>query len=330
MAELTVITDWPAVDAAKTFATSDSLDEMVKDAGVISRPEDFFGRKLVKSAIKANWEAYHYCLGRSPNAEFSTGRYLTWLVTNLPDYFMNLVVCTDLPSEGLDDLIEGALAHFRGLNIRRLSWVGREGVPHAEMKRTLLAHGLTFRETYATEMAVDLSSLPEDLPELPGLRIAPVVDGFSLKQWIHIASIGFRIGEEFEEAWYELFADAIYDQRFRTYLALLDGKPVGTSQLFVSEGVAGIYNVTCIPEARGRGIGSAVTLAPLLEARKLGYRIGTLQASKQGYSVYRRLGFQDFGNLSVFLWDNDRDSVGLSAYPVLRSNQPIETLKFHR
>jgi GNAT superfamily N-acetyltransferase len=165
-------------------------------------------------------------------------------------------------------------------------------------------------------MAVDLSSLPEDLPELHGLRIVPIVDGFSLKQWIHVASIGFRIGEEFEEAWYELFADVIYDRRFRTYLALLDGKPVGTSQLFVSEGVAGIYNVTCIPEARGRGIGSAVTLAPLLEARKLGYRIGILQASKQGYRVYRRLGFQDFGNLSVFHWYNERASVGLPARPV--------------
>jgi GNAT superfamily N-acetyltransferase len=311
-----MITDWPTVGAAKTFASSDSLTEVMHDAGVISRPEEFLGRKRVKSAIRANWEAYHYCLGRSPNAEFSTGRYLTWLVTNLPDYFMNLVVCTHLPSEGLDDLIERALAHFRSLNIRKLSWVGREGVPQAEMKRALLAHGLTFRETYATEMAVDLSSLPEDLPELPGFRIVPVVDGFSLKRWIYIASIGFRIGEEFEGAWYELFADAIYDRRFRTYLALLDGKPVGTSQLFVSEGVAGIYNVTCIPEARGRGIGSAVTLAPLLEARKLGYRIGILQASKQGYRVYRRLGFQDFGNLSVFHWYNERASVGLPARPV--------------
>lgn len=60
--------------------------------------------------------------------------------------------------------------------------------------------------------------------------------------------------------------DAIFDARFQTYLAILNGKPVGTSQLFLSEGVAGIYNVTCIPEARGQGIGSAITLAPLFEA----------------------------------------------------------------
>ena len=267
--------------------------------------KDFPARRSVKSSIRANWEAYHYCLGRSPNVELSIGSYLTWLITDLPDYFMNLVVCTHLPSEGVDDLIESALAHFRAMNIRKLSWLGHEGVPQAEMKDALLAHGLTFRESYATEMAVDLTSMQEDLPAHPGLRIVPVVDGCSLKAWIHIASIGFRICEAFEGAWYDIFAGAIFDEQFRTYLALLDGKPVGTSQLFVSEGVAGIYNVSCIPEARGQGIGSAVTMAALLEARKMGYRMGILQASKRGYGVYRRLGFLDFGKLSVYQWDND-------------------------
>jgi ribosomal protein S18 acetylase RimI-like enzyme len=264
----------------------------------------------VKSAIRTNWEAYHYCLGRSPNVELSVGRYLNWLMTDLPDYFTNLVVCNQLPSKGVDDLVESALAHFRSMNIKKLSWLAHEGVPSTEIYKALLARGLTFRESFATEMAVDLSSLPEDLPTHPNLRIVSVVDGFGLKQWIHVASIGFRISEKYEKVWYDFFVDAIFNPQFRTYLALLNGKPVGTSQLFLSEGVAGIYNVTCIPEARGQGIGSAVTLTPLLEAREMGYRIGILQASKQGYNVYRRLGFQDFGNLSLYLWENDRYVMG--------------------
>jgi GNAT superfamily N-acetyltransferase len=155
-------------------------------------------------------------------------------------------------------------------------------------------------------MAVDLSLLPDGLPTHPGLRIVPVDGEHRMQQWIHVASIGFRIDERFEKVWLDFYADTIFDRRFHTYLPLLNGKPVGTSQLFLSEGVAGIYNVTCVPEARGQGIGSAVTLAPLLEARQLGYRIGILQASKEGYNAYRRLGFQDYGKLSVYLWENDR------------------------
>lgn len=40
--DLTVIMDWPSVDAAKAFATSDSLKEAMKNAGVISQPEVMF------------------------------------------------------------------------------------------------------------------------------------------------------------------------------------------------------------------------------------------------------------------------------------------------
>ena len=267
------------------------------------------GRESVKSAIKANWEAYHYCLARSPNVELSVGPYLTWLMTNLPDHFMNLVVCRQLPPEGVDDLIESTLIHFRFMNIRRLSWLTDETVLSAEIDKALLAHGLTSRDAFATEMAVDCSFLPDSLPARPSLRIVPVDGEHVLKQWIHVASIGFRIEESFEKVWFDFFADIILDTRFQTYLALLDGEPVATSQLFLSEGVAGIYNVSCIPDARGQGIGSAITLAPLLEARQMGYRIGILQASKDGYNVYRRLGFQDYGKLSVYLWENDRDSL---------------------
>ena len=268
---------------------------------------DFSATELVKASIKANWENYHYCLGRSPNVELSIGRYLTWLITNMPDHFMNLVVCTQLPSEGAEELIDSAMTHFKSLNIRKLSWLAQKGVPATEIKKYLLAHGLTFSESFAIEMAADLRSVPDDLPKPIGLRIAPVVAGKTLRQWIHVASIGFGVREEFEKVWYDFFVEAVFDTRFRTYLALLNGQPVGTSQLFLSAGVAGIYNVTCIPEARGQGIGAAVTLAALLKARAMGYRVGILQASDLGFKVYRQLGFQDFGKLSVYLWEQKKD-----------------------
>ncbi len=40
--DLTVIMDWPSVDAAQAFATSDALREKMKNAGVVSQPEMTF------------------------------------------------------------------------------------------------------------------------------------------------------------------------------------------------------------------------------------------------------------------------------------------------
>jgi GNAT superfamily N-acetyltransferase len=262
---------------------------------------------LVKKAIQENWENYHYCLGRSPSVELSLGRYLTWFITNMPDHFMNLVVCTQLPPEGPVELIERALDHFKSLHIRKVTWLVQEGVPAAEIKRHLLSHGLTLNESFGAEMAADLSSIPENVPAPAGLKIVRVEDQETLRQWIHAASLGFNVPAEYEDVWYEFFVEAVFEQPFWSYLAVLDGQPVGTSQLFLSAGVAGIYNVTCIPEARGLGIGAAITLAPLLDARAIGYRIAILQASQMGARVYRRLGFQDFGLLSVYLWKNDAE-----------------------
>lgn len=264
---------------------------------------DFSETPSVRSAIKANWENYHYFLGRSPRAELSIGRYLTWLITDVPDHFMNLVLCTELPPYGIDLLIGNALDHFKDMNISRLSWLAKEGLPATELKNQLLAHGLTFRESFAIEMAADLMELPEDSSMPAGLKIIAVEDKKRLEQWIHIASIGFGVPARSESTWCDIFTDAVLEQPFRTYLALLDGEPVATSQLFLSAGVAGIYNVICLPDARGQGIGTAVTLAPLLEARRMEHRIGILQASQMGYKVYRRLGFQEFGKLSVYLWE---------------------------
>jgi len=266
---------------------------------------DLSETQLVKTVIKANWENYHYCLGRSPTVELSVGKYLTWLVTNMPDHFMNLVVCTELPKEGIDELIEDAMAHFRSLNIKRLSWLVQEGVPAIEIKQHLETNGLTFKESFATEMAADLMTLRESISIPNHLTIVRVEDGETLKKWIHVASIGFGVPTDVEDIWYEFFEVAACSLPFRTYLALLNGEPVATSQLFTSAGVAGVYNVTCIPEARGQGIGSAIVMAPLLDAREMGYRVGILQASSMGYNVYRRLGFQDFGKLGVYLWEQE-------------------------
>jgi predicted acetyltransferase len=69
----------------------------------------------------------------------------------------------------------------------------------------------------------------------------------------------------------------------------------------LDSGVAGIYAVATIPEARGRGIGTIMTVMPLLEARQIGYRVGILQASSMGYSIYKKIGFKDVCKYRLYL-----------------------------
>jgi ribosomal protein S18 acetylase RimI-like enzyme len=84
------------------------------------------------------------------------------------------------------------------------------------------------------------------------------------------------------------------------YLGLVDGEPVATAELTVGGGVVGLYNISTVPSYRGRGIGSAMTAAPLLEARSAGHRTAILQAAPDGVRIYQRLGFRQFGTITEY------------------------------
>jgi len=88
----------------------------------------------------------------------------------------------------------------------------------------------------------------------------------------------------------------------RLYLGTLAGKAVATSEVFFGGGVASVQSVGTLPVYRRQGIGAAMTLKALQEARRQGYRIGVLTASPMGINLYRRIGFQEYCTFSTYLW----------------------------
>jgi ribosomal protein S18 acetylase RimI-like enzyme len=251
----------------------------------------------VVAAVKANWADFYAHVGRVPVAELSVGPHLSWLLTGVPDPFLNVVFRTDLPSDRVTEIVDEALRHFRSRHVARLSWWADWS--GADPGQHLLRRGLTF-DASGTAMAADLRSVDDTAPTPAGLVVAPVEDRTTLQRWIQVMSVGFGISKDAESRLLELFATVALEPPMQTYLALLDGRPVATSQLFVGAGVAGIYSVTCLPDARGRGIGTAVSRAPMLEASRQGCDLAVLQASPSGFPVYRRLGFHDYGRIGTY------------------------------
>ena len=86
----------------------------------------------------------------------------------------------------------------------------------------------------------------------------------------------------------------------RSYVGYLNGKPVSNSLLLMTSGVAGLFAVSTIQDARRRGIGTLISLAPLKEARESGYKVGVVHSSQMGYGVYRKLGFQDYCKIGMY------------------------------
>jgi GNAT superfamily N-acetyltransferase len=263
-----------------------------------------FSALALATAIEANLFKYFQYLGRSASVELYDSPNMTRFITDIPHPLMNGVFRTQLTLDDVGEAIEDALTHFKSRKMPFMWWAGSAAQP-ADLGKRLEAHGLTYAEDLPG-MAVDLLALNEGLTTPSGLTIKPVGDKNTLRQWVNAAIIGFGLPDTSENACFDLFAGLGFDLPLRNYVGLLDAKPVATSQLFLAAGVAGIYWVATVPEARRQGIGTALTLAPLREARATGYRISILHSSEMGLGVYRQLGFEECCKLSCGIWMGER------------------------
>jgi GNAT superfamily N-acetyltransferase len=253
------------------------------------------------AAIKANLFEWYRYLGSSPKAELYDSPKLTWLLTGISNSFVNGVLRTQVEPDNVDAIIEKTLAHFKSRNVTRLSWWTEPGTQPTDLGKHLVAHGLTYTDG-GPGMAVDLMGLNEGLPTPTDLTIEHVEGTETLRKWAYASIIGFEHPETDVNTWFDVFTGLGFDLPLRNYVGILNGEPVATSELFLAAGVAGIYVVATVPDARRQGIGAALTLAPLREARDMGYRIGILHSSPMGLGVYRRLGFQEYCKMSGYVW----------------------------
>lgn len=95
--------------------------------------------------------------------------------------------------------------------------------------------------------------------------------------------------------------EPVTDPNAMFFAIVKDGVMVSTSLVYLCDGLAGVYGVATLPGERGKGLGAHATAEALRRARRLGYRVGILQASEAGHPIYKRLGFADFGSLPLYV-----------------------------
>lgn len=87
------------------------------------------------------------------------------------------------------------------------------------------------------------------------------------------------------------------DPAMALFVGRVDGRPIGASMGYRTDDAVGVFGVTTIASARRRGYGAALTRAAMLTETGLP---SVLAPSKEGESVYLRLGFAPVGALSIW------------------------------
>lgn len=159
-----------------------------------------------------------------------------------------------------------------------LEWLGRRDVPYQASIVETLAPGLAdvvlasgLRRDSVPYPGMVLHPVPEPPVPPPGVTVVPGI----------VAGLADYLP-----------ASLAADPDVRVFNARLDGRPVGNSIAIRTGDVAGVYGVGTLPEARGRGVGTAATWAAVAAGSAWGCDIIVLQASEMGLSLYERMGFR--------------------------------------
>jgi GNAT superfamily N-acetyltransferase len=251
----------------------------------------------LESNMASFWSAYGR--GKDCTLEFTPNR--VWFYTGIPVALFNGVVSAKMTDDDVEPTVDSLQAKINERGAPALWWLGPQSTPE-NLSSLLEQYGLqNVGETPG--MAADLLALNSAPKTIQDFRIEKVNSVERQALWARIAAIGTGFSDTATAQMEELEAtltDPQYLAQHR-YIGFLDGAPVATSAMVLDSGVAGIYAVATVPEARRKGIGEIMTVMPLLEAKQFGYRIGILQASSMGYPIYQRIGFRDVCKFQIYL-----------------------------
>ena len=263
-------------------------------------------KEALVAAIEANLFEYRKAFfGTWPKIEMHHDENMLWSISEIPSPHLNGVMWANLAPEKVDAAIKAVIARYSARNLP-IGWYDVSLSSPANLGEHLQAHGFVFEGGWPG-MAMDLSLLNGDLNPPPGLVIKRVLDTETLKTCQNIFATSFGIPDHAKERWMDQVMRVGFSNQslIYYYVALLDGEPLATSALVPGAGVAGIYNVATIEDARRQGIGTAVTLAAMLEGRNMGYRIAVLEATEPGFPVYKRMGFEKYCDIGTYMYKKE-------------------------
>jgi GNAT superfamily N-acetyltransferase len=216
--------------------------------------------------------------------------------TGLPTRIVNAAVLARFEPAAVERRVREVVDWF-GIHGQPWRWVVGSSSAPAELEHHIERAGLALVSDNPT-MAVAIRDVVWPA-SVPGLSVEPLRHDADLDAWTEVNRRGLGRDTVTTRAWREAHLRPGFDEdeALITWLGRLDGEPVAASALFDAYGIAGVQNVVTVPEARGRGIGKAMTAHVIREGQRRGLEVAALGSSDMGYPIYRALGFRDVGFL---------------------------------
>lgn len=219
----------------------------------------------------------------------------TLVNSGLPDDTFNYVIDADFSTSEANDKITEITKHFEQKQSPFSWWISPHDKPE-NLATCLKKKGYkNTANNYA--MYLDLDTWSDQDLSSPSLEIVRATDEKTLADF----ALVLANDKEAFKTYFSWIASIITDDDpIEFYVGYVNKKPVvrGLSCYFAQ--VAGLYWLSTAPNERKQGYGTAMQHYRLKRAKELGYHMAVLQASQEGYSLYKKLGYKQCGSFREF------------------------------
>jgi ribosomal protein S18 acetylase RimI-like enzyme len=196
----------------------------------------------------------------------------------------------------VENKIQRMLGYFEQKGVRQIGWSLGQDCQPTTMANYLEKQGFYEWGESNVGMALDIAEMRVEERRVAGLEIREIERREDLHVMKQIEIEGFGSTEELAQHYYEMYSTVGFGKGtvWRHFSGWQNGRVVAATSLLFHAGVAGLYSVATIPEARRQGIARAMVLHAIEEARHAGYRIAVLSPTNMSEGIYRRLGFREY------------------------------------
>ena len=249
----------------------------------------------IEEAFVAHWAL----LGQWPGARLIDEDGVLRFETPIRKLPYNGVIRTEISGRA-DDVVPRVVDAYAGRGAK-VMWVVHPSAAPDDLAERLEAAGLAPVER-AVGMALELDSWSA-AGGSPTAEFTEVVDEEGLQAYVDVSMSYWELDEADRNKVAQLNRHWSGPRaRGRRWLASLDGQVVGKGYVSLAgpPGVAAIYGMSVLPEARGHGVASGLTDVLLAQAKEAACRRAVLHSSEMAVGLYRRAGFVERCTFRIF------------------------------
>ena len=262
-----------------------------------------FDSKLI-SLVEENLEYYLNIYAALPGGSINRDPDLTWIITEVPNKFVNILYGARFHNKGLSERIEMALQPYREKKNPVHWWIGPRTCP-PNLSAILVESGftlsleLTGMFAYRHKILSNISS--------SGLTIKEVKNFKGLLDFANVFIIANGHDKEASSLIAELWASTGVGpgNEWRYFIGEFEQKPVATVAIRINPESATIVHVAVLPEFRKRGFAKFMTKAALKLESLDDHHLVILHATAMARSLYKKIGFNPICKLSAYTWPGE-------------------------